>query len=518
MTPDPDISPDRLLALLNALCDGRLTAAEGDELNAALKRSAATRRAYFQYMDMEINIRRLHAPVSTGLTGDAARDEQQALRAALGARMENAGRAAAPREARAHPARPVVRRVVYGEMPAWRTAVRWFLTHPLGITLSHVAAVGLPMLLCAFLIHVLPAPRPGVFVETPLDFATFTAGVDAQWGGNSLAVGQRLGGEPLNLKRGSVQIDLDNGVSLILQGPARFQLDSSALMHLNLGQLTATVPHEASGYTVQTPTASVTDLGTVFGVTVAPDGSGDVQVLKGSVRAQLMVAGGQTTDTARDTAIVQADHAVAFRPNATTLASIPATPEKYVTDLRHLRVPLAVHSTGEGVALGEADPHWQITNVQPVCSVKPGSAFVLRRFYSDYVPSDEHSKWLSTGPDLPDLPGDTTYTFTTKFDLGPCNPDTARLHLALSADDSIVAVRLNAHDTGIRLPATGAAGFKKLRDFEITSGFVPLTNRLEFVVWNRPGATPNSMAFRAELSGDAERIPDAGRQARRNNE
>ena len=70
--PEPD--PDRLLELLDALCDGRMGAAESAELGIALENSAAARRAYIEYLDMEINIRRLHPAEPGAVGGDPARD------------------------------------------------------------------------------------------------------------------------------------------------------------------------------------------------------------------------------------------------------------------------------------------------------------------------------------------------------------------------------------------------------------------------------------------------------------
>ena len=92
-------------------------------------------------------------------------------------------------------------------------------------------------------------------------------------------------GESLSLKTGVAEIDLDSGVRLIFEGPTRFTIPAIAQCDLRMGRLTAYVPRRAVGFTVITPTATVVDLGTEFGVEALADGTTEVHVLQGEVEA-----------------------------------------------------------------------------------------------------------------------------------------------------------------------------------------------------------------------------------------
>jgi len=106
----------------------------------------------------------------------------------------------------------------------------------------------------------------------------------------SLSAGQKL-----FLKQGLAEIAFESGVTVVLEGPAELMLGnaeggmrkvesptsdippspfpiphSNNACALSLGKLVARVPPQARGFTVQTPTMTVVDLGTEFGVAVKP--------------------------------------------------------------------------------------------------------------------------------------------------------------------------------------------------------------------------------------------------------
>ena len=96
-------------------------------------------------------------------------------------------------------------------------------------------------------------------------------------------------GKQLVLRRGLVGITFDSGAELILEGPVACEVTSSSAVRLDRGRLTATVHAQASAgtaetrFTVKTPTATVTDVGTAFGVAVDGTGLTDVRVFEGFV-------------------------------------------------------------------------------------------------------------------------------------------------------------------------------------------------------------------------------------------
>ncbi len=109
-------------------------------------------------------------------------------------------------------------------------------------------------------------------------------------------------GRKYHLASGLMEISYDSGARVILQGPCSYEVDSTAGGFLSLGKLTARVErseirnpksessnpssfilHPSSLFTVRTPTAIVTDLGTEFGVEVTGDRRNRVYVFEGRV-------------------------------------------------------------------------------------------------------------------------------------------------------------------------------------------------------------------------------------------
>lgn len=104
-------------------------------------------------------------------------------------------------------------------------------------------------------------------------------------------VGARLGDEVVRLFGGTIELTFDDGAVVTLDGPVEFQPRSASLLNLRRGQLSATVPKPAIGFTVVTPTSEVVDLGTEFDVSVKDTGASDVVIRKGEVE---VAPGGRT--------------------------------------------------------------------------------------------------------------------------------------------------------------------------------------------------------------------------------
>lgn len=120
--------------------------------------------------------------------------------------------------------------------------------------------------------------------ETNRGFASVTHVLDANGDGKSgLSIGDRLSSQTIQLQSGFVSLVFDDGVEVTLQGPAEYELLALAKTKLTSGLLTATVPPGAEGFTVDTPTAEVVDLGTSFGIDLREDGFSSVSVFDGEV-------------------------------------------------------------------------------------------------------------------------------------------------------------------------------------------------------------------------------------------
>lgn len=88
------------------------------------------------------------------------------------------------------------------------------------------------------------------------------------------------------LESGLAQLRFASGAEVLLEGPARFRVDSAASGTLEFGRLAARVPPRGRGFSVQTPQVKVTDLGTEFGVGVDRDGVTEVHVFSGEVATE----------------------------------------------------------------------------------------------------------------------------------------------------------------------------------------------------------------------------------------
>ncbi|HCN75900.1 MAG TPA: hypothetical protein DIT13_01750 [Verrucomicrobiales bacterium] len=92
---------------------------------------------------------------------------------------------------------------------------------------------------------------------------------------------QRL--REVRLEKGSVQLRLDSGVTLDLTAPVRLHLADAMHTTLLAGSVTADVGERGHGFTIDTTSAHVVDLGTRFGVSLLDDGDTEVAVFQGKV-------------------------------------------------------------------------------------------------------------------------------------------------------------------------------------------------------------------------------------------
>ena len=114
-----------------------------------------------------------------------------------------------------------------------------------------------------------------------------TGMVDCQWTGTAFDSPVVPLGRKYELASGLVEITYDTGAKVILQGPVTYEVESAAGGYLAVGKLTGKVEHEtAKGFSVRTPTAVVTDLGTEFGVEVSKEGNTLSHVFRGTVEVQ----------------------------------------------------------------------------------------------------------------------------------------------------------------------------------------------------------------------------------------
>src|SRR5437763_8454369 len=129
----------------------------------------------------------------------------------------------------------------------WRRRIGWFAA-----------------LAAAVLVAVVLWPRPAG-VQPPLvaaeptdnSVAVLLRAPGAVWGETEMStrVGAPLRSGWLRLKSGFAHIEFYSGATVILEGPAELQLVSRSEAYCSRGKLRATVPQQAQGFTITTPTA-----------------------------------------------------------------------------------------------------------------------------------------------------------------------------------------------------------------------------------------------------------------------
>ncbi|HLA83518.1 MAG TPA: FecR family protein [Thermoguttaceae bacterium] len=221
-----------------------------------------------------------------------------------------------------------------------------FLSRPSVFTL--LLTVGLPVVLLLVLwVHIKSQPIPTMPTvaakqAAPPVVAVAAAEVarthDCVWeeSGEGPAVGASLAaGRQLRLRQGLVELRFADGATVLLQGPATFDAVGGGKGFLRAGSLVAKVSKEARGFTIQTPTADVVDLGTEFGVSVDKAlGKDEVQVFRGKVVLEIKPAQPDRKPTQHHlTAGSAASIVLAAGQGEPAFHEIPFRADRYVRDL-----------------------------------------------------------------------------------------------------------------------------------------------------------------------------------------
>ena len=187
------------------------------------------------------------------------------------------------------------------------------------------------------------------------EVATLTDSINAEWGEveGGMEMGTRLSTNSgtLFLRDGLAQITFDNETKVIVEGPAEFELGGEKKIDLKYGHVYAAVPHEATGFTIKTPTSRIIDLGTEFGVHADTYGDVYLHVIKGKTT---LLAGDKAGDVG-----VEVTQGQAKKVSGTTLAvsDIRCQGDLFVQDINSERLKEAkkvIKIKMKDILIGEA--------------------------------------------------------------------------------------------------------------------------------------------------------------------
>ena len=151
-----------------------------------------------------------------------------------------------------------------------------------------------------------PAREPAVNTE-PV-FAVVRETLRGSWSnGREVRVSESVGKGPWGIENGLVSLVTDDGIELLVEGPARAEWLGEQRLRLTSGSVVVRMPKRQSGFVVELPQMRVTDLGTEFGTSVATNGESRVQVFEGQVRAESLSVPGQKELQAGETLLCTAD-------------------------------------------------------------------------------------------------------------------------------------------------------------------------------------------------------------------
>lgn len=332
--------------LVGRLCNEDLDAAGRNRLSELLANDVEAQNMYVCYLDLQVAIR---------TQAQSLDDEDFALletQAALDAfptscsdnthLVEHDGTISCPGKGTGEPSTPAI-------IPfAWRWERLRSLAHrPLAWTAT--AAV----LLVGFV--VVARERSNENPEQPPSFAERSAPaplamiaparlrgtVGARWAGAKLELPEGelfTKGQRLELIEGLAEVCFSSGASVLLQGPAIFQIRDDHSASMSVGRIATVVPKSAARFTVHTSVADLTSQETEFGAEVDVDASLITRVYSGDVEMQfnrgappaaaLHLAGGEGAQvdaiSGRAAPLAQPNsfHFVRYLPNRETLINL----------------------------------------------------------------------------------------------------------------------------------------------------------------------------------------------------
>jgi hypothetical protein len=157
------------------------------------------------------------------------------------------------------------------------------------------------------------APQPGGGLSTPKAvepqaFAVLTAAFEPVWADSNVGLMLQRGSlppGPLELVSGRVELLFAAGGTAVIEGPALVEPIAADALRLSRGSIRCQCPQPGTELRVETPSSTITDLGTEFAVSVGSGARTRVGVIQGKVRvdtsgASKLIAAGEALSIDRD--------------------------------------------------------------------------------------------------------------------------------------------------------------------------------------------------------------------------
>lgn len=300
--------PNELFGLLDSLCEETLTTERRGRLQTLLREDAAAQRLYIEYMTFAADLRRTLStyPGRVAWTSDgtgqsdqgATADECSGANAMLNREVFGASDlgdqafwdACARKEAlRAHAER-LFERFKTDEMRRQQESMyREFCARRRRLLFGAGSLVALLILVICGQFLGLKSPPPEPMVPTapasPPVLARVVRSLNARWQEPMLSTepGTALRPSSVLLAEGLVELAFDEGTGVVVQAPAALHLEDAGQIFLHGGSVSVRVAKGSSGFIVRTPTGTVVDYGTEFGVVVNEYGETEAFVYEGKI-------------------------------------------------------------------------------------------------------------------------------------------------------------------------------------------------------------------------------------------
>lgn len=239
----------------------------------------------------------------------------------------------------------------------------------------------------------------------------------------------------LSLLQGYAEIRFSHGARVLVQAPCHLTLLSPDRMSLEEGRVTATVPPEAIGFTIDTATSSIQDFGTEFGVGIDGQTQTEVHVYQGRVQLR-MDRSSQSNSNQWD--LTQDRAAILDDTGKLELTSVQERPNLFVRQLPGNNAIVAGQALsladmigrGNGLGTGLINHGMSLTNGQFV-----DANAIVRARANGFIPAPDHD--FIDGVFIPDADAHSPLVVTsTGLTYAQC-PDTSGLCVHMIRNGSL---------------------------------------------------------------------------------